>query len=208
MEALLGAAQWLVDTVGRWGYTGIFVLMAVESSFVPFPSEIVMPPAGYLASRGEMSLTGAIAAGTAGSIAGALLNYALAWWLGRPFLRRYGRFLFLPPHRLETVERFFVRHGEISTFTGRLVVGVRQYISFPAGLARMHLGRFVLFTALGAGLWVSVLAGIGWLVGRNEALLARYLQVATVTLLAACAVLVASYVWFLRRRRAAARGAE
>ncbi|MCC7413865.1 MAG: DedA family protein [Gammaproteobacteria bacterium] len=207
MELLTEAAQWLVDVVGRWGYAGIFVLMLVESSFVPFPSEIVMPPAGYLASQGQMSFAGAVAAGIAGSIAGALLNYGLASWLGRPFFRRYGRFFLLPPARLERVERFFRVHGEISTFTGRLVAGVRQYISFPAGLAHMHLGRFVFFTAAGAGVWVLLLTWGGWLVGRNQALLGQYLHEVTLAALAACVVIVAGYVWWYRRRVRAGRRA-
>lgn len=207
MELLTEAAQWLVDVVGRWGYAGIFVLMLVESSFVPFPSEIVMPPAGYLASQGQMSFAGAVVAGIAGSIAGALLNYGLASWLGRPFFRRYGRFFWLPPARLERVERFFRVHGEISTFTGRLVAGVRQYISFPAGLARMHLGRFVFFTAAGAGVWVLLLTWGGWLVGRNQALLGQYLHEVTLAALAACVVIVAGYVWWYRRRVRAGRRA-
>jgi membrane protein DedA with SNARE-associated domain len=192
---------WIIQTVGHLGYPGIFLLMALESSFFPFPSEVVMIPAGYLAYRGEMNLAAAVAMGTAGSLAGALVNYYLAVWLGRPFLERYGRYLFLPPEKLHRVERFFRNHGEISTFLGRLVTVVRQYISFPAGLARMPMGRFLFYTGLGAGIWVTILAAIGYVAAGKEELIRAYSREATLALLAFCAALLALYVARHRRRR-------
>ncbi len=201
MEIITDLARWLVDTIGVWGYTGIFVLMAVESSFIPFPSEVVMPPAGYLAAQGKLSFWGAVAAGTGGSVVGALVNYGLALWLGRRFVQRYGRYVLLPQERFERVERFFQAHGAVSTFTGRLVAGIRQYISLPAGLTRMHLGWFVFYTAAGAGLWVWILTWIGWLVGRNQELLQEYLHSAAVGGLFAAVGIVAAYVLYRRRAR-------
>jgi len=206
MRLLHGAVLWIVATVGRLGYPGIVALMFLESSFFPFPSEVVIPPAGYLASRGEMSLVWVIAAGILGSLLGALFNYGLAVWLGRPFLHRYGRYVGLTPRALERVEGFFRRHGEISTFVGRLVPGVRQYISFPAGLARMRLVPFCLYTCLGAGAWVVVLAAIGYFVGNNQELVVAYSRRAFWYLAPALVLLCGVYAWRHRRRAGAPRG--
>ncbi len=190
--------DWIVQTVNHWGYFGIFTAMFLESSFFPFPSEVIMIPAGYLAFKGEMNLYVAIFAGVIGSVAGALFNYWLARRYGRPFLQRYGRYFFLDERTLEKLERFFTRHGEISTFNGRLIPGIRQYISLPAGLAKMPVGRFVLYTALGAGIWVTVLALLGYFLGAHEEQVARYLHNATITALIAVAGL--SLFYWLRHR--------
>ena len=137
---------WIVTTVEGWGYAGIVAAMFLESSFFPFPSEVIMIPAGYLAFQGKMNLIAAILFGIFGSLAGAVFNYYLAVKLGRPFLEKYGRYILLKPETLDKLETFFQKHGEISTFSGRLIPGIRQYISLPAGLSRMHLGRFALYT--------------------------------------------------------------
>jgi membrane protein DedA with SNARE-associated domain len=171
--------SWVVGTVDSWGYFGIFVSMFLESSFFPFPSEVVMIPAGYLAFQGKMNLLMAIFSGIAGSLSGALFNYFLAAKYGRPFLLRYGKYFFLKPESLQKLELFFAKHGDISTFNGRLIPGIRQYISMPAGLAGMHLGKFSLYTVLGAGIWVSVLALLGYYLGANEDQVAQYLKSAT-----------------------------
>ena len=172
--------------------------MFLESSFFPFPSEVIMIPAGYLAFQGEMNLEFAITTGILGSVTGALFNYWLAYRYGRPFLLKYGRYLFLKPENLAKLERFFAQHGEISTFNGRLIPGVRQYISLPAGLSRMSLGRFVLYTALGAGIWVTVLALLGYFLGAHKEELSRYLHNATIVALIAVAGL--SLFYWLRHR--------
>jgi len=192
--------NWIVATVSDWGYLGIFVAMFLESSFFPFPSEVVMIPAGYLAYQGTMSLWIAVAVGIGGSLAGAVFNYWLAVVLGRPLLERYGRYILLKPETLDKLEAFFFRHGEISTFSGRLIPGIRQYISLPAGLSEMHLGRFALFTVLGAGIWVSVLALLGYFVGANEAQVSAYLHEATVIALLAVGGLVLVY-WLYHRAK-------
>jgi len=172
--------NWVVATVESWGYAGIFVAMFLESSFFPFPSEVVMIPAGYLAFQGKMNMFMALCSGILGSLAGALFNYFLAAKYGRPFLLRYGRYFFLKPQSLQKLEDFFAKHGDISTFNGRLIPGIRQYISMPAGLARMPLGKFSLYTMLGAGIWVTVLALLGYYLGANEDQVAHYLKGATV----------------------------
>lgn len=191
--------QWLVDIVAGMGYGGIVTLMAVESSFIPFPSEVVMIPAGYLAAQGKMELWLVILSGLAGSMIGAYVNYFGALWIGRRFLVRYGRYLFISSQTLEKMDRFFDRHGAISTFTGRLIPGVRQLISIPAGLGRMNLVLFSLYTALGAGLWGATLTLLGYFIGGNEALIAQYLREITVGLLVAAAVLIAAYLWLMKK---------
>ena len=200
--------SWIVDTVSLWGYPGIVVMMFLESSFFPFPSEVVIAPAGYLAFRGEMSLGLVILAGIAGSLLGALFNYWLAVRWGRPFFERYGRYFLVSPAALDRADRYFARHGHISTFVGRLLPGIRQYISLPAGLARMNLALFALFTALGAGIWVVILALTGYVIGNNQALIAQYLHQIMFGVLAACVLLVAGYVAFQKRRSTARREME
>ncbi|HDP25422.1 MAG TPA: DedA family protein [Deltaproteobacteria bacterium] len=193
--------EWLVAVIGRLGYLGIIALMFLESSFFPFPSEVVVPPAGLLAARGEMSLALVIACGIIGSLLGALFNYALALWLGRPLLIRYGRFFFFPRERFQKVDQFFIDHGEISTFTCRLIPGIRQYISFPAGLARMPLFKFCLYTALGAGIWVVILAYIGFFVGNNMDLVRQYSHQASLGMLLLIAAGVFVYIRRWSRKR-------
>ena len=142
-----------------WGLLLVFVFMAIESSFIPFPSEVVMIPAGFLCARGEMqSLYLAILAGILGSLAGAFVNYYLALFVGRPFLERYGKWFFIKRESLGRACDVFNRYGAATTFLCRMVPVVRQLISIPAGIARMPLGAFTLFTALGAGIWTAVLA--------------------------------------------------
>ncbi len=181
-------------------YYGLIVLlMALESSFFPFPSEVVIPPAGYLASKGDLNLLGVIFAGVFGSILGALFNYYLSYRWGRPAVVSLGtKFGFSDSH-LRRVERFFSRHGEITTFIGRLLPGIRQYISLPAGLGRMDLGKFILYTTAGAGIWVIVLALIGFYVGSNEILVKQYLAKFYPLIFAFVLVLIGGYIWLKRR---------
>ena len=186
--------SFIVDTVAAWGYFGIFAMMFLESSFFPFPSEVAMIPAGYLASIGKMNLFVAIAVGVAGSLAGALFNYFLALKFGRAFLIRYGRYFFISEETIDKMERFFQNHGHISTFSGRLIPAVRQYISFPAGLSRMNLKEFSLYTTLGAGLWATILALIGYFVGKNEQLIHQYTREITTVLIFLLAVGIWIYI--------------
>ncbi|MDQ7042549.1 MAG: DedA family protein [Sulfurimonas sp.] len=186
-------AQVLVDLIFDWGYLGIFIMMAIESSFIPFPSEIVLIPAGYLASQGEMSISMIMLSALGGSLLGALVNYYLALTLGRKILIRYGKYFFIKTQALEKMEEFFDKHGHISTFTGRLIPGIRQLISIPAGLARMNLVQFSLFTALGAGLWALVLTLLGYFIGENQALINTYLREITIVVLISLVIIVGVY---------------
>ncbi len=192
--------DWLVATIGSLGYAGIMVLMLIESTFIPLPSELVIPPAGYLISQGQMSWVGVIVSATAGSVLGGLVNYALGVYLGRPFILKYGRYFFISEKSFTKGERFFLKHGNISTFIGRLILGVRHYISFPAGIARMELKQFCFYTALGAGVWCWVLAYIGYFVGNNKEKIMQISRQWSVYILAACVLLVALYVMWHRRK--------
>src|SRR5262245_51338590 len=167
LEQVHEIITWFVETISQLGYPGIVLLMAIESSVLPLPSEIVIPPAGILVAQGRMSAWLVILSGTVGSVLGALANYGLALWLGRPFLHRYSRYFLVREASLEKAEAFFLRHGEIGTFMGRLVPVVRHLISLPAGIARMNLGKFVAYTGLGAAIWCAVLTWVGWYAGRH-----------------------------------------
>jgi membrane protein DedA with SNARE-associated domain len=193
---------WLTHTVGQWGYPGIVALMFLESSFFPFPSEVVIPPAAYLAANGEMNFGMVIFCGTLGSLLGSVFNYWLAMVYGRPFFEKWGRYLLVSHRSMDRADRFFQRHGHISTFIGRLLPGIRQYISLPAGLTRMNFPVFCAATILGAGLWVMTLAAMGYWFGRNEALVEKNLHWITLGLLALCLVLGFVY-WYAWGRRPA-----
>lgn len=176
-------------------YGTVAALMAVESSFVPFPSEIVVPPAAYVASKPESDMTvwGVVLAATIGALLGALINYFLALWLGRPIIyrlvdTRLGRLLMLSSEKVQHAEDYFVQHGAVSTLVGRLIPAVRQLISIPAGLSKMRLGTFILFTSLGAALWNSVLALLGYLAQGQSELIHRYSHELSIILLAAVGI--------------------
>ncbi|CAM2823411.1 DedA family protein [Helicobacter burdigaliensis] len=193
--------DFIVNLVSDLGYFGIFFMMFLESSFIPFPSEVVMIPAGYLAHKGEMNLFWAIFSGVLGSLVGALLNYFLALFLGRAFLIRYGRYFFFTEETMQKMETFFKKHGHISTFSGRLVPVVRQYISLPAGIAKMNLSLFCFYTTLGAGIWVVILAILGYFLGQNEELIKEYLHLITLGLLVCIAILVGFYILWKRHTK-------
>ena len=195
---LTSIINFIVETVGSLGYAGIFIMMFLESSFFPFPSEVVMIPAGYLAYKGEMNMYLVILFGILGSLAGSLFNYYLAVKFGRRFLIKYGKYFFIKEETIVKMEEFFKKHGHISTFSGRLIPVVRQYISLPAGLAKMNLFVFSLYTSLGAGIWVAILAILGYYLGDNEGLIKEYLRYIIVAILIALAVLA---FWYYRKTK-------
>ena len=196
--------NWIVTTVNGWGYSGIFTLMALESTVLPVPSELVLIPAGYLVHRGEMSAVLVLAASTIGSVAGAFVNYYAALWIGRPVLERYGRYFFVRPALLHKTDQFFIKHGAISTFTGRLIPGIRHLISLPAGLCQMPVLLFALYTSIGAGLWSIVLIALGYFIGNNEAVLRDHVPLVTAITLICVVVMLMVYVLWQRRTIASA----
>lgn len=192
--------NWLVKIIMELGYPRIILLMAFESSFFPFPSEAVMIPAGYLAEIGKMNLYLAITFGIIDSLIGSLFNYYISYRYGLPFLRKYGKYFLIPEKRLESIEKLFSIHGDIITFTGRLMPGVRQYISLPAGLAKMPILKFISFTTLGAGIWIIILALLGYFIGANESLIKQNLRLITSILLILLVVLTIIYTIVYNRR--------
>lgn len=184
----------LTNFIENYNYGIIFFLMAIESSFIPFPSEIIMIPSDYLVAKGKLSFTLCLLSGILGSIVGALVNYYIAKTLGFKLLKRYGKYFFLSQKNLTKIQRFFQDHGSVSTFTGRLLPAIRQYISFPAGLAQMNLNKFIFFTALGSGLWVLVLILLGIFFGHNEQLIKENLKIITLAVLFFVTIIIMTYI--------------
>ena len=182
----------IVEIVSDLGYTGIVIMMFLESTFFPFPSEVVMIPAGMLAAKGAMNIYLVIFLGVLGSVLGALFNFFLALKFGRVIVLKFGKYFFFREKELKKVEKFFHLHGAVSTFTGRLIPGIRQYISLPAGLAKMNVLVFATFTALGAGIWSAVLALIGFYIGDDVAALHTAL---VWTLISVMILIVGYFIW-------------
>lgn len=192
----------LVELIFDWGYLGIFLLMTVESSFIPFPSEIVLIPAGYLASKGDMNIGMIMFSGLGGSMVGAFINYYLALLLGRKILRKYGKYFFINENAIEKMDNYFEKHGHISTFIGRLLPGIRQLISIPAGLARMNLVVFSIYTALGAAVWAFILVMLGYAIGENQELIDTYLKQITIIVFIALVLLGSWYAYAQKQKKA------
>lgn len=204
-----GIYVWFMENANYWW---VFLLMVVESSFIPFPSEIVVPPAAYLATsnltgtHADMNVYLVVLFATFGAIVGALINYGLAVWIGRPLVysfagSRLGRACLLSKEKVDQAEAYFDRHGAASTFIGRLIPAVRQLISIPAGLARMNIAKFVLYTGLGAGVWNAILAVLGWWLGTMyapdelHAAITKYNSYLTMAGLALLGVCVLYILW-------------
>jgi membrane protein DedA with SNARE-associated domain len=174
----MGITQWIANTavafISATSYPGIFLLMVLESMVFPVPSEAVMPFAGFLIVDGQFTFTGVIIASTLGSIVGSLVSYAMGFYGGKPFIKRFGKFLLLDVHDLELTEKFFAKRGELTIFIARFVPVIRHLISIPAGLGKMKLGKFIIYTTLGAGLWNSFLAYVGFKLKENWAEVMKY----------------------------------
>ncbi len=188
------------------GYPGIILLMAVESSFIPFPSEIVIPPAAYLASQGQMNILLVILSGLIGSLIGALVNYYLALYLGRALIYRIAdhkisNLFLLNSKKIKKAEDYFLKYGNISTLLGRFIPAIRQLISLPAGFARLNFKNFIGFTALGSGIWVIILAILGYTVGSNQELLARYYGEITIVIILIIAAIILGYLINIVRKK-------
>lgn len=193
--------SWLVAFVEHFGIWGIFIMTFLESTFMPIPSEITMIPAGYLVQQGKMDLVSVLIASIVGTIGGAYFNYWIARKYGRGLFIRYGKYFMMTPKKLAKLESFFDKHGSISTFIGRLIPGIRHYISFPAGLAQMDLKKFIIYTALGGAIWMSVLLALGYHIGENKELMTVYMPIIKACMLVGILVLGFVYVW--RHKKAA-----
>ena len=204
MSLISSLIEWLVELIGNIGYLGIFLGMTIESSFVPFPSEVVLPPAGVLVARGEMSFIIVLIVAILGSLVGAYINYLIGLHFGRritnALIRKYGKFLFLSESSLQKSDHYFHNHGSITTFTGRLLPAVRQLISLPAGFARMHLGKFTFYTALGSGIWSAILIYVGILYGENKSSVDNFLGSATLWFVVGITILILIYLYWHKRK--------
>lgn len=193
---LHNAIHFIVQSVQDWGYLGIYILTLLESTAFPVPSELILIPAGYLAWQGQMNVVLILLVAMLGGLSGALLNYAFALWVGRPFLERWGKYLFIEAPLLHRTDHFFRHYGAISAFTGRLIPGIRHLISIPAGLARMSLLPFCLFTLLGAGSWATVLIALGYTIGNNMPLIKQYLHIITLgVIVTVIAIFIGYHLW-------------
>lgn len=194
--------EWITGLLGSLGYAGVTFLMFLENVFPPIPSELIMPLAGFTAAQGKLSLVGVIVAGTLGSVLGALPLYYLGRRLGADRLRaladRHGRWLTLDGDDIDRAIAWLDRHGRAAVFFGRLVPGVRSLISVPAGIDRMGLAPFLLFTTLGSGIWTGVLAWLGHLLGGRYQEVERYLNPVSYVVLG---IVLAGYLWRVARHR-------
>lgn len=203
----------IVQKVEKWyennmNYGSITALMAVESSLIPFPSEVVIPPAAYIASKpgSDLNIFLIVLFGTLGALIGAYFNYFLALWLGRPIMYKFadsklGKLLLLSSDKIKHAEKYFNEHGKVSTFVGRLVPGIRQLISLPAGLARMNFLSFTLYTLLGAGIWNTILALLGYLAHGQADLINKYSHELSIIILAFLGIAILYYlIKFLKKR--------
>ena len=204
MSNLVDLAHKIIDFLTNFiesiGYLGIIIGMFLESSCFPFPSEVVIIPAGILAAQGKMNIFLVILCGILGSILGAIFNYFLALSFGRKFLIKYGKYLLISANSIAKAEEFFAKHGAISTFIGRLIPLLRQYISLPAGIGKMNLTIFTIFTTLGAGIWVIILATLGYLFGTNEQLIFAYLDKIILATILFCFIATLLYLKYHRRK--------
>ena len=207
----------MIQKVEKWyeknmNYGSITALMTIESSFVPFPSEVVIPPAAYVASKSESNLNIFLVVlfGTLGALLGAYINYFLAFSLGRPIVykiadSKFGKLMLLSSEKIQKAEDYFIKHGNISTFIGRLIPGIRQLISLPAGLARMNLLSFTLYTALAAGIWNTVLALLGYLAHGQADLINKYSHELSLIILGLLVLLIVYFVvkYFWKKKKSA-----
>lgn len=204
-----------VQKIENWyennmNYGSITALMTIESSFIPFPSEVVIPPAAYIASKpgSHLNIFLVVLFGTLGALIGAYINYFLALWLGRPIVykiadSKFGRLLLLSSEKIQKAENYFNKHGKVSTFVGRLIPGIRQLISLPAGLARMNLLPFTIYTVLGAGIWNIILALVGYIAHGQADLINEYSHELSYIILALLILVVFYFVirYFIRKKR-------
>lgn len=202
IEFLSNAISYLLEFSLSIGYIGTFIWMLIESSFIPWPSELLLIPQGALVAQGQMSLSLILLAAILGSLAGALINYFLALYLGRPIISslvsKYGKMFLITEEKLKKSDKYFEKHGEITTFVGRLIPAVRQLISIPAGFSKMNLKKFCFYTGLGAGIWSLILILIGYFFGSNAS--PELKLIATFIVLFLSLILLLIYILKKRKR--------
>jgi membrane protein DedA with SNARE-associated domain len=199
MQAIINdVVQWATHLIGAWGLPAVFLLMLLESACIPIPSEAIMPFAGFAVSEHTLSFIGIVVAGVAGNLVGSWIAYAVGYYGGRPFVDRWGRYVLLRPHHLDTAQRWFDDYGAPVVFFGRIIPIVRTFISLPAGFGKMRFWKFTLYTALGCVPWVALMGYVGVKLGGNWEKIQPYLHYADYLVVAAFVLLV---VWALTRWR-------
>lgn len=203
LEKLIGLlAAWIIGVISSLGYGGIVLLMAIESACIPLPSEIIMPFSGFLVFKGELTLWGVALAGAVGCVVGSIPAYYLGMYGGRPLVEKYGKWVLISHHDLILADRWFEKYGEIIIFVGRLLPAVRTFIAFPAGIARMHLGKFIAYTFVGSLIWCWLLAYAGMKTGENWESLKVYFHEFHYVIVVAAAIFM---IWYVRRHLKALR---
>lgn len=203
-EIIAILSRFVIATISQFGYTGILITMAIESACIPLPSEIIMPFSGYLVSTGQFSMLGVTLAGAVGNVVGSIIAYYAGMWGGRPFVERYGPYVLISHHDLDVADHWFAKYGEAAVFLSRMLPVVRTFISFPAGIAKMHFPRFVLFTFVGALPWCYLLAYIGVKMGERWEQLRAYFHQFDIAIGLLMAVALGYFLWshWPRRRGA------
>jgi len=191
--AVLGT--FCISVISSIGYLGIFFLMILESMIVPIPSELVMPFAGFLVATGDMNLWWVVLFATLGSLAGSLLSYYMGLYGGNRFVKKYGKYFLLNQEHLTKTEKWFSKKGELTIFIGRFVPVVRHFISIPAGIGKMNLRKFIIYTVIGAGIWNFFLAYVGFILGKNWAEIKHYINYFSWTILAVIILLIVYFLW-------------
>jgi membrane protein DedA with SNARE-associated domain len=195
----------ITDFVKDTGYLGIFIMTFLESTFIPIPAEITMVPAGYLVDQGELDMLLVMVCSILGTLGGAWFNYFIAAKYGSSLIINYGKYFFMDEKRIKKLEEYYKKHGNVATFTGRLIPGLRHYISFPAGLARMKLKLFLLYTALGGGIWMFILLMLGYVIGENQVLIKEYLATIQLILFLLITLFLLWYYFKIFKRRESTR---
>jgi len=190
----------LVDLVKEFGYFGIFLMTFVESTFIPIPSEVTVIPAGFLIYKGELNFWLVYIVCVLGTVTGSILNYKIAKYFGRTLLLRYGKYFFMNTKKLASIEVFFEKHGAISTFSGRLLPGIKHFISFPAGLGKMDFKLFVLYTAAGGAIWNGILVALGYYIGENDILIKQYIKQINIAVILFLGLLALLYYYRYQKR--------
>lgn len=185
----------VADLVQEFGYLGIFIMTFIESTFIPIPAEVTLIPAGYLVQKGQMNGIIVWLVSVLGTVLGSLFNYTIAYYFGRQLFIKYGKYFFMGEDKLVKIEKFFDKHGAISTFTGRLLPGLKHFISFPAGLAKMNIRIFCIYTTAGGAIWCGILILLGLFIGENELLITKYLKQINYIIFVIVICLGAFYIW-------------
>ncbi|WP_299526294.1 DedA family protein [uncultured Methanobrevibacter sp.] len=193
-------SMFVVHIIETLGYFGVFIMMTLESACIPFPSEVIMPFAGFVVQEGKLSFLGIVIIGTLGNIVGSLIAYYVGLKGGRPFLEKYGKYILITKDKLDLVENIFNRYGVITVFVGRILPVIRTFISLPAGIARMDIKKFTIYTTLGCFPWTLVLAYLGVILGQNWSILTKYFHILDVFLVIAIISLILYWTYKFKKQ--------